>query len=178
MLQVAADGRWEVAEVVPLTEPARPVVERVAQVAGDDLAVEVLWPGQAFVGVRWPADSWEQAVDAVSRVVADPGTRDVEASLLALLGSTPSSELEFVDLGAVNAWRSIGPERLWQRGAAPTAQATDSVLARRPDLAGCPHPLAVELGVTIPRPCWVGVYVSPASGPVHRLVTDVLDRVV
>lgn len=190
VLQVAADGRWESADVVPLADgsaPARFVIEQVAQGARNDVSVEILWPGQAFVGVRWPADAWDLATAAASRgfvALADgspvPPRQAVEVGLLALLGTAPSPDLEFVELGAVNAWRSTGPERLWRRGEVLTAGIAESVLVSRPDLATCSHPLAVELAVTTPQPCWVGVYVSTGSGPIHRLapqmVKNVLDR--
>jgi hypothetical protein len=187
VLQVAADGQWETAEAVPVTgnpATARRVIEQVAQAARNDVAVEILWPGQAFVGVQWPAPLWTQAVAAASRsfvVLATsspvPPSQPVEAGLLAMLGSTPGTDLDYVELGAVNAWHSIGPEPLWQPGAVLTARAAESVLLRRPDLATCSHPLAVELGVTNPQPCWIGIYVSTGSGPVHRLDPQLLNNV-
>jgi hypothetical protein len=183
VLQVAADGQWETAEVVPVTgnpAAARNVIAEVAQAARNDVAVEILWPGQAFVGVQWPATSWMQAAAAASRgfvVLATDSPAPVEAGLLALLGSTPGTDLDYVELGAVNAWHLIGPEPLWQPGAVLTAQAAESVLLCRPDLATCSHPLAVELGVMNPRPCWIGIYVSTGSGPVHRLDPRMLNNV-
>lgn len=170
VLQVAADGQWETAQVVTgAPARARTVVEQVARAARDDVAVEILWPGQAFVGVRWPAESWAEAAAAVSR--SSP-RRTLEAGLLALLGTTPGSDLEFVELGAVNAWRSMGPEPLWRPGDRRAERLIGPALTRRPDLATCAHPLAVELAVTTPRPCWVGLYLSIGS------VEDVLAAVI
>ncbi len=56
VLQFAGDGRWETAGTVPVTaDPTRLAarVEQVAATAEHDVAVEVLWPGQVFVGARW-----------------------------------------------------------------------------------------------------------------------------
>jgi hypothetical protein len=192
VLQVVSDDQWESAETVPVAADdgqARAVVASVGRAARDTVAVELLWPGQAFVGVQWPAASWPAALAAVSRGhVAVTGRQMalgqvVEAGLLALLGAAPATDVEFVELGAVNAWLSVGPEVLWQRGdEALTAQTLVSKLAHRPDLTSSAHPVAVELAVTNPRPCWIGVYVATRSGPIHQLdyerLADVLSRVI
>lgn len=192
VLQIVSDDQWETAETVPVAAdagPARAVVASVGRRASDTVAVELLWPGQAFVGVQWPAAVWQEAVAAVSRGhVAVTGTymphgEAVEAGLLALLGTAPAADVELVELGAVNAWWSVGPELLWHReDEALTGRALVSKLAHRPDLTSCAHPVAVELAVTNPWPCWIGVYVSTASGPVHHLdykrLNDVVGRVV
>lgn len=179
VLQVAADGRWETAKVVPMGgDPAhaRTVVAQVARSARDDVAVEFLWPTQAFVGARWPTDSWRQAVVVADRrnlVLSSgdymPQDHVIEAGLLALLDTAPSPDLEFVELGAVNAWQSVGPQRLWRRGDVLTDSVLESTLSRRPDLTSCAHPVAVELCVTHPQPCWVGIYISTGSDPIHHL---------
>jgi hypothetical protein len=107
VLQVAADGRWEMAEVVPVAgNPAavRTVFERVARAASRDIAVEIMWPAQAFVGVSWPVDRWERAAVAAGRSVVVlasdrpvPPSQAVEAGLLALLGTRPGADLELVE---------------------------------------------------------------------------------
>ena len=98
-----------------------------------------------------------------------PQTEAVQAALLALLGTEPSTVLEFAELGAVNAWKSTGPEVLWRRGDPLTPEALDAVLVRRDDLTTCSHPVAVEIAVARPRPCWVGITVSTRHGSVHHL---------
>jgi hypothetical protein len=80
----------------------------------------------------------------------------------------PDAEVTMIELGAVNAWPSIGRETLWRAGQADAAHLED-LAARRPDLARCAHPVAVEVAAATPRPCWVGVVVSGAAGPVHLL---------
>jgi hypothetical protein len=163
---------------------ARATLERAARAAGHDIAVEIMWPGQAFVGVRWPAAKWLDAATAMDRVGGLFGNRSslttsttAERGLLALLNAEPSPALERAVLGAVDAWRSLGPEVLWRQGEALSGQALGSILARRPDLTTCAHPVAVELVVTRPLPCWVGIYVSRHDGPVHHLDRKALDQI-
>ena len=92
-----------------------------------------------------------------------------------MLGTAPSSVLEFAELGAVNAWASTGPLVLWRQGEALVPTAVDEALASRPDLTRCTHPVAVELAATDPRPYWIGVTVSKRSGSTNTLDRDALD---
>lgn len=188
VLQVAGDGRWETADTVPVSAGRTRVaacVEQAATRARRDVAVEVLWPGQVFVGVRWDlAESdgaGSNAALAGARraqdVLSASVTRPVEATLLALLDSTPNPAPEFAELGAVNAWASVGPLALWRRNEVFTPAAMDAALASRPDLIECRHPVAVEVAVTEPRSCWVGVTVSNRTGSVHLLDRDSVGKV-
>jgi hypothetical protein len=103
VLQVAADGRWETAQVIPMAGElpyARTAVEHVARAAKNNVGVEIMWPAQAFAGVCWPAGLWREAVAAIGRtyvVMSDPNPMPqihaVEAGLLALLGGTPRTDL-------------------------------------------------------------------------------------
>ena len=150
-----------------------------------DVAVEVLWPGQVFVGARWDlaedggagADAALAAARRALAALSASAPRPAEAGLLALLDATPSPVPEFVELGAVNAWASVGPLTLWRRTEALTPAAVDAALASRPDLVECRYPVAVEVAVTRPRSCWVGVTVSTRTGLVHRLDRGALDEV-
>lgn len=83
----------------------------------------------------------------------------------------------------MNAWKSTEPLVLWRRGDPPSPAGRDAALTRRDDLTTCLHPIAIELAVTHPQPCWVGVIVSSSKGSVHRLdhqavaqVFDVIKR--
>ncbi len=179
VFQVALDGKWESAEVVPATgrdRLLRRIIELAAHAADDDVAVELLWPGQAIVGVRWPSQLWERAADAAEHYVARleegptvPAHEAVEVGLLTLLGGSPGPDVEFVELGAVNAWQQVGPETLWRRRARGRVTPPEAVSTQRPDLATCTHSVAVEFGVTSPQPCWVGIYVSKNSQSTHLL---------
>jgi hypothetical protein len=100
--------------------------------------------------------------------------RPVEAALVALLGSTPAAEPDLAEMGAVNAWRSIGPLILWRRGEMLMRERVDQAIAARPDLSECTHPVAVELAAATPRACWIGVTVSEPPGRHHHVNHDVL----
>lgn len=184
-LQVAGDGRWETAVTIPVDDASRLAtrLERVAASARRDVAVEVLWPGQVFVGARWSlAESGGAGANAAlagaRRALAVlSASYPAEAALLALLHSTPNLVPEFAELGAVNAWASVGPLTLWRRTKAFTPAAVGAALASRPDLTECRYPVAVEVAATGPRACWVGVTVSNLAGSVHLLDRDALDEV-
>ncbi len=183
VLQVAGDGRWETAGTVPLAaDPTRLVacIEQVVATPEHDVAVEVLWPGQIFVGARWDLAEADEALMSAQRVQAalvTPMRPPVEAALLALLDTTSSPAPEFAELGAVNAWASTGPLTLWRRGEVLAPGAVDEALASRPDLTECRHAVAVELAAVDPRPCWIGVTVSTFTGYNHRLNRDALGEV-
>ncbi len=181
VLLIAGDGRWENACTVRASDKATRLVaciDHVVASAEHDVAVEVLWPGQVFVGVRWRLFESGDALSSAGQaraVLSRPVSRPVEAALLAMLGTAPSSVLEFAELGAVIAWASTGPLVLWRQGEVLVPTAVDEALASRPDLTRCAHPVAVELAATDPRPYWIGVTVSKRSGSTNHLDRDALD---
>lgn len=181
VLQIAADGHWETATSVNLAEgraSALEAVEQVARAAQHDIAVEIMWPTQAICGVRWTVDRWNEAAGRTGHAYDALTTgHTAEAALFALLGSAPSAMVEFAELGAVNAWRSVGPVALWHQGEELSEEMIDTALRRRPDIESCGYPLSVELAVTNPLPCWVGVYVSVPHGQVHHLDRQALHAV-
>ena len=147
--------------------------------AKHDVAIEVMWPGQVFVGVRWDLAEVDEAVAAVQRVssvltasVPSPGV----SALVSLLGVVPECMPEFAELGAVNAWSSTRPLMLWRQGR-PLELTTEveEALSSRPDLAECFNPVALEIAASVPRPWWVGVVVSTAVGSAHRLDRRLLE---
>jgi hypothetical protein len=182
VLQVAGDGRWETSLPLPVTaSPARLLacIEQVAACAERDVAVEALWPGRVFVGARWSLPEVEDALAGARRAraaLSADGARPAEA-LLALLGAAPGPAPEFAELGAVNAWASVGPLTLWHRGGALTPGAVDEALESRPDLTVCRYPVAVEVAAVEPRPCWIGTTVSTRDDGGHRLDRAALDDV-
>ncbi len=137
---MAGDGRWETGITLPITAAGTRLtacLEQVAASAERDVAIEVLWPGHVFVGVRGGLAELPDALAGTERTrvaVRAGAPRPVEAALLALLGSTPTSEPEFAELGAVRAWQSVGPLALWRRGEVLVRERADEALASRPDL--------------------------------------------
>jgi hypothetical protein len=147
--------------------------------AKHDVAIEVLWPGEVFVGVRWDLAEVDEAVAAVQRVNSVPiasVSSPAVSALVSLLGDEPECLPEFAELGAVNAWSSTRPLTLWRRGRPlQLTTAVEEALNSRPDLTDCFNPVAVEIAATAPRPWWVGVVVSTAVGSAHRLDRQLLD---
>lgn len=188
VLQIAIDGWWERAEIIPLPfEDARespagiaaPTAGEVIAAADDapgdraavgeviaaagERAVEVLWPGPpvVFVGARFR------------------GERPPLAELGARADWTPATALEVLaggalgpavraELGAVNAWRTVGPLPVRLDA---TADDLAQDLAARPDLAHCPHPVALEVVYEANREAWWAIEVSePVAERVVRLL--------
>jgi hypothetical protein len=154
-------------------------VNQVAAMAEHDVAIEAMWAGQVFVGVRWALTEVDEALAGARRVNAalfESVSCSAESALVSLLDSVPDCPPESAELGAVNAWASTGPLVLWRRGdpLGPTT-VVDEALASRPDLIECCHPVALETAATDPRSWWVGVVVTGAAGPAHRLDRRLLD---
>lgn len=105
------------------------------------MAIEVLWPGGGFVGARWSLKEVQAVVDAGRRAavfVTHAGIRadassdngePVTAALVALLDGLPGGHADRVEVGAVNAWASVGPQLLWQRGRPETGLPLDELPA-------------------------------------------------
>jgi hypothetical protein len=181
VLQLAADGAWEQAAVVSLPAglaAGRAALDTAVAAARVDVALEILWPGQVFIGVRWPREAISAAKAALDRVLAvfsaaaASGEWTVTAALRAALDGQLGQELDLVEVGAVNAWRSIGPQMIWcsgQLGHLGQLDAALAVLHERSDLLGCGKPVAVEFVAYSPRPHWIGVYVSKEQDGQRRL---------
>ncbi|MGI8722917.1 MAG: hypothetical protein ACR2JG_11885 [Geodermatophilaceae bacterium] len=183
VVQVAADGCWEAALSASWeqAEDVPDLVRRAAALGLRDVAIEVLWPGGGFVGARWSLEQVQTAADAGRRAAvliahagmsadASPDNGEpVTAALAALLDGLPGRNADRVEVGAVNAWASVGPQLLWQRGRPEAGLPLNELPGRRPDLCECRHPVALEIAATEPRACWVGVVVSTQHGLVHRL---------
>ena len=171
VLQIAADGRWETAAVLVLSGPAvtaRAVLHQIAATAEHDVALEVLWPGAVFIGVRWPAEALSQADAALERVLAITGG-DPAVILAAALGAGLGESLTCIVVGAVNAWLSTGAEVIWRPGRTADPDSLLGMVDQRPDLLMCRHRVAVEFVADHPWPHWAGVEISTPEGDRHRL---------
>ncbi len=170
IIQAAAAGRWEEARSleVPVAADAARELLRDAGPADADVAVEYEWLGRplVFVGARrtpeltGEPEDFEAAVAQVAKLHAD----DPSAVLATLAGGEPV-EPTLIELGAANAWQSVGPLRLWDRADSRAPGTVAERLSRHPALARCVKPVALEVAFRGPRECWVGVEVSePAAG--------------
>lgn len=174
VLQAAASGRWEESRqlAMPADEAGARALVRNAGPAGADVAVELEWLGHplVFVGARRADDDLASFEDAVARVAAlDP---DDPAAALAVLAGGTAAEPDHLELGAANAWQSVGPLRLWTRREAPPSRTR---LDRHPALARSPVPVALEATFRKPRECWLGVELSEPSAAGYVLAAETVD---
>ncbi|GAB2831104.1 hypothetical protein GCM10022221_32400 [Actinocorallia aurea] len=169
-LQFASGGVWEEPFVVrPHTASVRELDEWL-DAADEDVAVEVFCTDEVFLGARVADPVFLRAVlEAVRRgtwsTLADaPAHWRLPDGTPLLPGDRP----EKLEVGVVNAWRSVGPSLLWRRGEpAPNFARLGEALR----LAAYATPVALEAAWTVPAtagtvPAWIGVNVSE---PLYRL---------
>jgi hypothetical protein len=172
VLQVAVAGRWEESRSIEMPTDAAGARSLVCDAgpADADVAVEFEWLGRplVFVGARRTRELASERADFVEGVVhvaaidpADPGL-----ALATLAGGSPAA-LDHIELGAANAWQSVGPLRLWSHGEDRAPRAVEARLREHPALARCVVPVALEVAFRRPRACWIGVEVSEPSGDEH-----------
>lgn len=177
-LQFSRDGRWEEAHGVEMptdADTARSLLRETGDVRAH-VAAEVEWLGHrlAFVGARRGADDDAAFADAVARI-ADREPFAPRVALEALAGGPPVRP-EHAELGAANAWKSVGPLRLWDGEDALPSRDVDELLRDRLDLARCVAPVALEITFAGPRQCWVGIEVSVPSADGHVVQAEALKR--
>ncbi len=181
VLQVAVAGRWEESRSVDMptdAAEARSLV-RDAGPADADVAVECEWLGNplVFVGARRARERLGEPADFEERVVRvaalDPA--DPALALATLAGGLPAG-VDHVELGAANAWRSVGPLRLWTGGADRAPGAVAARLRDHPALARCVVPVAHVVAFRCPRACWIGVEVSEPSADGHVVAASTVER--
>jgi hypothetical protein len=138
------------------------LIESLARMRG--LAVEVLWPGPpvVFVGARV-----DRSDELMLREVAANDGRPPSQVLEALAGG-PLGPAARAELGAVNAWHSVGPLSL---ALDASVSVVGAALAGRADLMRCRHPVALEVTHVQPREGWWAIEVSQREGATH--VADV-----
>jgi len=179
VLQAARDGRWEASRsiAVPADESSARALVRDAGPDDADVAVEFEWLGYplAFVGARRAGDLTAFTAGVVA--VADGDSADALVALAALAGGPPE-ELDHVELGAANAWRSVGPLRLWTRGDDVVALDLEARLSDHLALARCVAPVALEVSFRRPRECWLGVEVSAPSDGQHVVRAATVEELV
>ena len=144
-------------------------MERAASDAAADVAVEVEWLGRplVFVGARRrPSGDPGFAEHAARTALGDP--EDAQDALAGLAGGAPAG-LAAIELGAANAWRSVGPLRLWSPAEPWAPEALPRRLSGHPALEHCHVPVALEVAFGGPRECWIGVEVSRPEGRGHRV---------
>ncbi len=182
IMQAAVAGRWEESSSigVPASAGSARTLVRDRGPADADVAVEYEWLGYPLVfvgarrtqGLRGEHERFEAAVARLATLdAAGPA-----AAIAALAGGLPA-ELDSIELGAANAWQSVGPLRLWTREEAPTVAGLAARLGDHPALARCVAPVALEVAFRRPRACWIGVEVSEPSTSQHVVTASAVEEV-
>jgi hypothetical protein len=128
------------------------------------LAVEVLRPGPpiVFVGARVGRD------DQLKLRVVGASDDWLPSQLREAVVGGPLGSALRAELGAINAWRSVGPLQL---ALDASISAVRDALSGRVDLLRCSHPVALEITHRQPREGWWAIEVSDREGTTH--VVDV-----
>lgn len=157
-LQAATGGRWEQASSIALPAPAQELTRLLA--TEGEVAIEVMWAGPpvVFVGAR---DDVTSLAPAALSLCADEAWTPSRA-LEVLAGATPGAPLR-AELGAVDAWRSVGPVTL---ALAADPAEVERALAAHPGLTGSGRPVALEVVHDAPREAWWAMQVGEGGGPV------------
>jgi hypothetical protein len=168
---------------MPAGQGAVRALVRGAEALGPRVAAEFEWMGHplVFVGARRSEEELGDHAafedDVVRIAELDPS--DPARALSTLAGGPPAAACH-IELGAANAWRSVGPMRLWTDTEGQAAGAVAARLDERPALARCVAPVALEVAFAHPRECWIGVEVSTPSAGAHAVdpadVQALLDR--
>lgn len=181
IIQAAVAGRWEDSRSIDVPTDAGSARSLVRDADADaDIAVEFEWLGHplVFVGARRAqglAGAHASFEEGVVRVAAlDPD--DPALALATLAGGSPT-ELEHIELGAANAWQSVGPLRLWTHGEDRAPGAVAARLREHPVLARCVVPVALEISFRRPRECWIGAEVSEPSANGHVVAASTVETV-
>lgn len=168
-MQVALNGRWEAAKVIP--QNGLLSSELLAWLVDcTDVALELFFEdigfGEAFLGVRLEETAVippQDLITAIQMELAGAGVLSLHQAV-ALLRQHISEALfgqpcEFVEVGVVNAWLSTGACLVWCAGeTVPTKARLEQ------KLSGCPQilqeqdlPIAAEFASTTPMPHWLGI---------------------
>jgi hypothetical protein len=175
-IQLASDGQWERALTLLCEDHPMQQVNDVRDwlSQSSDIALEVFFQdigfGEAFLGVRLADMSTERKRAVIEQVVAELCAAPSLHSLLEtiqVLQSTISPSLfkndcTFVEVGVVNAWRSIGACQVWHViDAVTTKEALKQRLRTSPQvLQPLSLPIAAEIAFVTPCAHWVGIPVS------------------
>jgi hypothetical protein len=175
-LQLSTRGDWERARTLSLPASVELIEGLVDELRADsppDLAAELLWPGPpvVFVGARFELGEAARFRSCVRTLGARHGWEPAEA-LTALAGGLPGPPVR-AELGAVNAWRSVGPLEI---ALDQPASAVGDAVAQRADLIASPYPLALEIIHDRPREAWWAVEVSERSPGVQRVDVERVAR--
>lgn len=160
--------RWEHANVLSLPQTRDGVDCVLDALEMDDIAAEVVWSGPpiVFVGSRIGHLRRSPLHEIATRSDWTP-SRSLD--ILAGVSLGPQAEL-----GAFNAWQSVGPLPL---AVDADAAAVGIALALRTDLTSCHRPVALEIVFHQPHEAWWGIGISSRLGDTHIVRVEAVMRV-
>ncbi|MFD1711140.1 hypothetical protein FVQ98_13670 [Ottowia sp. GY511] len=176
--QFAKHGAWESAWAWERDRPPSPAALQTYLAGATEVAFEAFF-GPAFFGVRLQAEAPKIEALAQACVSALHTSIDGPHFFFALIGEATGFHdlgrlIAFLEVGAVNAWRTVGSVRA---GAPSLALAQLDVLwqalADSPLARDASHRKAVELAVASPLPHWFALPVSSQQPP-YELDRDLL----
>ncbi|MBA4137037.1 MAG: hypothetical protein C0518_06955 [Opitutus sp.] len=166
-VQFARDGEWETAwSFAPDRAPGD--ADWQAYLAGRrEVAFEVFF-GAAFFGVRITGEEADVIARASACLAATHAARDGIAFFAELKRRTGlglwGAKVDFAEIGAVNAWRTVGALRFDPQNA--DAETLLARLESSPLVRNRTHPKAIEFAFAAPVPHWFALPVSRA--PAHE----------
>lgn len=171
--QFAKDGAWENGLYFPAdAPPSRAGIDAFLAGAGE-VAFEAFF-GDAFFGVRWTGAAQHVGDLSLASVQALQAASDGAGFFAELTARTGfcgwGRGIAFTEMGAVNAWRTVGPFKAAAPGEA--LQAFDGVwvaLQSSPMARNTSHPKAVEFACLQPVPHW---FALPISAPLPPFECD------
>lgn len=173
LVQLARDGAWENAwSFPPTTEPSGTDWETYLA-DRREIAFEVFF-GAAFFGARFmgePRRVCPAATACLTAVRAAQGGEDFFAALARLTGLHDwGARIDWAEIGAVNAWRSVGPHRFDIQRADPESLVRS--LAESPLGRDRTRAKAVEFAGAAPVPHWFALPLS--RGAPHQIEPGLL----
>lgn len=164
-IQFAKDGAWEhawafVGSGLPPRSDLRAYIARRTEIAFEAFF------GRSFFGVRFVGEPAEVQAFAARCLDAAAVRGPLEVFRrrlgLPLLDEMPA----FAEVGCVNAWRSVGPVRIWERGQVSVDFGTMwRAVLRSPAGRDSCHAKAIEFAYESPAPYWLGMPVSEPHEP-------------
>lgn len=178
--QLAVSGVWETAFRFSAADPPDEATVGAFLAGGREVAFEAFF-GRAFFGFRRTGDAAElvRLTTRCGRALRDAASGSAFFQAIGEITQLPlGTRLRFAEIGAVDAWRSVGAFRIEDPGSARAD--LDSIWER---VLGCAvgqnrtHPKAIEFGYDNADGTthWFALSIS-SNAPPFELRRDLLDK--
>ncbi len=164
--QFAKDGAWESAWSFPSDRlPSHAELAAYLE-QSTEVAFEAFF-GSAFFGARMVGSALEVKTFGIKCLQAARSREPLFTSLHRELGCpAPGQRPAFVEVGCVNAWRSIGALRISEPQLASVGfEQLLQLVLKSPAGQDTRHAKAIEFAFDAPIPHWFGLPISPPNKP-------------